>query len=74
VRFYQQASRWLTPFFQSDSKTAGWLRDNSFYVLGKMPVISTEMLRILAGIKTGWFSHANPAEIHPDYCLYPASK
>ena len=74
VRFYQQASRWLTPFFQSDSKSAGWLRDNSFCVLGKMPVISTEMLRILAGIKTGWFSHANPAEIHPDYDLYPASK
>lgn len=74
VRFYQQASRWLTPFFQSDSKSASWLRDNSFCVLGKMPVISTEMLRILAGIKTGWFSHTNPAEIHPEYDLYPASK
>ena len=30
VAFYQLASRWLTPFFQSDSRAAGLLRDATF--------------------------------------------
>ena len=57
TRFYQIASRWLTPFFQSDSNMAGWLRDLTFAKLCKTPYIRTEMLRTLAGVKNGWFSH-----------------
>ncbi len=67
--FYQIASRWLTPFFQSDIDAAAWLRDWTFGLLCKTPYVKTEMLRTLAGIKTGLFSHLNPGQWHPDYDL-----
>ncbi len=67
--FYQIASRWLTPFFQSDSKAAAWLRDNTFGLFCKTPFIKTEMLRTLAGIKTGLFTHLDPGIWHADYAL-----
>jgi salicylate hydroxylase len=62
-------SRWLTPFFQSDSTAAAWVRDRSFNLLCKTPYLHTEMLRTLAGIKTGLFTHFNPGEWHSDYDL-----
>lgn len=67
--FYQMASRWLTPFFQSDSKAAAWLRDRTFGLLCKTPYVKTEMLRTLAGIKTGLFTHLNPGQWHKNYDL-----
>lgn len=69
ILFYQMASRWLTPFFQSHSKMAGWLRDTTFGMLCKTPYVKTEMLRTLAGIKTGLFTHMNPGDWHPNYDL-----
>ncbi len=71
--FYQIASRWLTPFFQSDIDAAAWLRDRTFGLFCKTPYIKTEMLRTLAGIKTGLFTHLNPGQWHPDYDLNRAS-
>lgn len=53
VAFYQWASRWLTPFFQSDSRLAGWTRDLAFGPAGKLPIIQRQMLMTLAGLKTG---------------------
>lgn len=67
VHFYQRISRWLTPFFQSHSRTAGWVRDASFGLLCKTPVVKTEMLRTLSGIKTGWLTHADPGRWHDRY-------
>lgn len=67
VRFYQAASHWLTPFFQSDSQWMPWLRDATFSTMCKLPFIRTEMVRSLAGLKTGLFSTMNPGDIHPDY-------
>ena len=67
--FYQIASRWLTPFFQSDLTAAAWLRDRTFGMMCKMPYMKTEMLKTLAGIKTGLFTHLNPGEWHADYDL-----
>lgn len=67
VRFYQTASHWLTPFFQSDSIVRPMLRDLSFGVMCKIPFVKTEMVRTLSGIKTGLFSNMNPGDIHPDY-------
>ena len=69
LRFYQRASRWLTPFFQSDLKSAAMLRDFAFGPMAKIPYIRREMLRTLAGIKTGPFSQLNPGDWHPAYDL-----
>lgn len=74
VRFYQQASRMLTPFFQSDSRLASKSRDLSFGVLCKTPFVKTEMLRTLAGTKTGWLSHMNPGQWHKKYALNASQK
>lgn len=63
TRFYGLASRWLTPFFQSDSRTAGQLRDFAFAPLARIPYLRREMVRTLAGIKTGFFTHKSAAGI-----------
>jgi salicylate hydroxylase len=69
VRFYQWASRWLTPFFQSDSRVVGGLRDVGFGPMGRLPYLSAEMLATLAGIKTGLFTRMDPGQWHMDYAL-----
>ena len=69
VRFYQWASRWLTPFFQSDSRIAAGLRDLSFGSMGRVPYLSNEMLATLAGIKTGLVTRMDPGQWHADYAL-----
>jgi 2-polyprenyl-6-methoxyphenol hydroxylase-like FAD-dependent oxidoreductase len=56
ARFYSRASRLLTPFFQSDSRLAGLLRDLAFHPLARIPYVEREMVRTLAGMKTGLFS------------------
>lgn len=58
--FYSIASRWLTPFFQSDSRAAGLVRDLTFPSMGHVPYLRREMVRTLAGMKTGLFSHLDP--------------
>lgn len=58
VRFYQAASWALTPLFQSDSRLAGLLRDALFARVSRLPWISSEMVRLLAGVKTGPFTAA----------------
>lgn len=63
TRFYGLASRWLTPFFQSDSRLAGTLRDLAFVPLARIPYLRREMVRTLAGVKTGLFSHRSPARL-----------
>ena len=70
VGFYQVASRWLTPFFQSDSAAAAWLRDRTFGRLCRTPYVRTQMLRTLAGIKTGLFTHMDPGLWDGDYGLH----
>ncbi len=72
VRFYQIASHWLTPFFQSDATLRPMLRDMTFGFMCKLPFIRTEMVRTLSGIKTSLFTHMNPGDIHPDYDLHHA--
>src|SRR5262249_61536797 len=55
VYIYQFISRWLTPLFQSERDFVAMLRDFAFGPLGRMPVARGEMLKVLAGIKRGWF-------------------
>ena len=63
VRFYQQASALMTPFFQSDSRLLARLRDLTFHRMKIVPYMHREMVRTLAGLKTGLFRSATPAEI-----------
>jgi salicylate hydroxylase len=56
VRFYQAASWWLTPLFQSDSRAAAVLRDLAFPCLAHIPYFRRETVRSLAGLKTGLFT------------------
>ncbi len=57
VRFYQRASALMTPFFQSDSRAMPVLRDLVFDRLKIVPWLRREMIRTLAGLKTGLFTH-----------------
>ncbi len=52
IRYYQWASRMLTPFFQSDSRWLSSLRDIAFPWLN-MPVVYKQVVRTVAGVKTG---------------------
>lgn len=67
VCFYQTASRWLTPFFQSDSLAAALLRDYTFGLMCKVPYVQKQMLQTLGGVKTGLFSTLNPGAWHARY-------
>jgi salicylate hydroxylase len=60
TRFYGLASRWLTPFFQSDSRLAAAVRDAAFAPMARAPYLRREMVRTLAGLKTGLFRHQTP--------------
>ena len=63
VRFYQYASWMMTPFFQSDSRSLGWMRDMMFNPMKRVPWLHHEMLGTLAGLKTGLFGKATAVEI-----------
>jgi 2-polyprenyl-6-methoxyphenol hydroxylase-like FAD-dependent oxidoreductase len=51
IKFYQLGSRFLTPFFQSDIRALGFLRDRFLGPLGKLPVIDHVMRTTLAGVR-----------------------
>jgi 2-polyprenyl-6-methoxyphenol hydroxylase-like FAD-dependent oxidoreductase len=53
LRFYQLATRWTTPFFQSDHIWLGWLRDLGFPLAMKTPLLRREMVTVMAGLKNG---------------------
>lgn len=69
LRFYQTASRWLTPFFQSDSTVFPFIRDLIFGLMCRMPYLKMEMLKTLSGLKTGLLTSMNPGKWHKDYDL-----
>ncbi|TDU80855.1 2-polyprenyl-6-methoxyphenol hydroxylase-like FAD-dependent oxidoreductase [Prosthecobacter fusiformis] len=54
--FYQFATRWTTPFFQSGLLPLGWLRDLAFPLLHTLPIMRRQMTATMAGGKTGPFS------------------
>lgn len=61
VRFYQRASAVMTPCFQADSRLLPWLRDLTFDRMKIVPWLHGEMLRTLAGLKTGLLTHRDAA-------------
>lgn len=60
--YYQLSSRYLTLFFQSDYAPLGLLRDGLMHPAYHLPVVGTEMLRVLAGVKPGLLGACNPAD------------
>jgi 2-polyprenyl-6-methoxyphenol hydroxylase-like FAD-dependent oxidoreductase len=62
VRFYQRASYWLTPLFQSDGRTAAALRDIAFPAMNAIPYFRRETVRALAGLKTGLLTRMEPPQ------------
>jgi 2-polyprenyl-6-methoxyphenol hydroxylase-like FAD-dependent oxidoreductase len=62
VRFYQMASWWLTPLFQSDSLLAARSRDAAFPLMARVPYLRRETVLALAGLKTGVFTRRDAGE------------
>jgi hypothetical protein len=58
VRFHQLASAAMTPFFQSDSPLLAGVRDVAFHRMKRLPWLRGQMLRTLAGLKTGLLTSA----------------
>lgn len=59
LRFYQLATRWLTPFFQSDYRSLAQLRDSTFPLANRLNWVRRQMVASMAGLKTGPLSQ-NP--------------
>ncbi len=56
--FYQRASRWLTPWFQSSSDVLALPRDALMGTMCRVPLFRRQALLSLAGVKTGVLSAA----------------
>lgn len=53
LAYYQRASRWLTPLFQSDHTALGVLRDLTMPLAARLPFVRAAMVHSMAGIKRG---------------------
>lgn len=53
IRYYQWATRFLTPFFQSNSRALGWLRDLTMGISCRIPLISRLMISTMCGFQEG---------------------
>jgi 2-polyprenyl-6-methoxyphenol hydroxylase-like FAD-dependent oxidoreductase len=53
LSFYQLATRWLTPPFQSDFEMLGWARDALMGPMCRFDFVKKEMVRTMAGFKRG---------------------
>jgi 2-polyprenyl-6-methoxyphenol hydroxylase-like FAD-dependent oxidoreductase len=60
LHFYSQASRILTPLFQSDLKTLPWLRDIFMAHSAGWPVLQSVNLQTLVGVRKGWLGGELP--------------
>jgi len=63
LRFYQHASRLLTPFFQSNSKTAAIFRDLIFPPMRYIPIAKRHALTTLFGVKTSIFNNKSNVDL-----------
>ncbi|MEO0415291.1 MAG: NAD(P)/FAD-dependent oxidoreductase [Verrucomicrobiota bacterium] len=54
LRYYQFATRWLTPIFQSSHDWVVPARDFAFPIANRVPLIKKEMVSTMMGIKSGF--------------------
>lgn len=66
LAYYQRATRWLTPFFQSDSRVLGWMRDLGFPLMRWLPPVRRLMMASMAGVASGFFGRREPPLILPE--------
>ena len=60
LAFYQRATRWLTPFFQSSIPGAAMLRNAALPLLGRVPPLRRQMVRTMMGTKRGVLRRSLP--------------
>jgi 2-polyprenyl-6-methoxyphenol hydroxylase-like FAD-dependent oxidoreductase len=53
LAYYQFMTRFLTPFFQSDSEFLGMVRDWVFPVANVLPPLRDHMIKTMAGVVRG---------------------
>ncbi|MDB5802852.1 MAG: FAD-dependent monooxygenase [Betaproteobacteria bacterium] len=73
LRYYQRASRWLTPVYQSDARLLPALRDTFCHFGSKLPPVRTHILDTLVGVKAGLFSGRYAGTTEPTPGMAPAS-
>ena len=56
LRFYGQASRWLTPLFQSDDWMLPFLRTLFMNAASRAPLAGTMTRQVLVGVRQDWLS------------------
>lgn len=54
LRYYRQASRLLTPLFQSHSRSLAWLRDSVLFLARHHPLGRAHAVSTLVGGRSGW--------------------
>lgn len=64
LAYYQTASRWLTPFFQSSSRLLGGLRDLGLGLMTRIGPLRRKMTRTMAGLELGFVRRGLPAPAH----------
>jgi len=60
LAFYQFATRWATPFFQSSYPPLGWTRDALFGFAGRIGWVRREMILSMVGVKRGFLRRSMP--------------
>jgi 2-polyprenyl-6-methoxyphenol hydroxylase-like FAD-dependent oxidoreductase len=72
LNFYQFATRALTPFFQSDSRLLGWIRDRFFPTSRWLGPLRRRMTRTMVGIDRGLVRRPLPLHDLPRLPCGPA--
>jgi 2-polyprenyl-6-methoxyphenol hydroxylase-like FAD-dependent oxidoreductase len=65
LAYYQRASRWLTPFFQSSSRVLGVLRDLGLGTMTRLAPLRRKMIRTMAGLERGFVRRGLPVPAAP---------
>lgn len=65
LHYYGQASRFLTPVFQSDQRVLPWLRDLFMGVSSRLPIAGAMTRDTLVGVKHSWWrgGHDQPDKL-----------
>lgn len=74
LHFYGQASRWLTPLFQSNLRALPWLRDRLMARSLRWPLLGTLNLQTLVGVRQRWWPGAAQLDLAQVAGTAPATR
>lgn len=63
LHYFGQASRWLTPLFQSDQRLLPWLRDRFMGASARWPVAGALSRQTLVGMRQSWWRLGASAQL-----------